>query len=106
MDNGGFSTSTWHAETVPQHGPQRPSGISYPGWFSGFPADRPVRKPSPHTINACCQNFEAIAILLADSADAVVDVRTDELCTGALRPAFATYADAHSAASIRSCWST
>jgi site-specific recombinase XerD len=65
-----------------------------------------VRKPSPHTTKAYRQDFEAIAILIAGTAAAVADLRVDEVAMDNLRAAFAAYADTHSAASIRRCWST
>ena len=86
---------------MPTSGSKLPSGLRYPGWFTEFLADRAVRKPSPHTVKAYRQDFEAIAILLAGTADAVVDLRADDLTKDTLRPAFAAYADAHSSASIR-----
>ena len=43
---------------------------------------------------------------MASSADAVPNLRTDELSKDSPRSAFAAYADSHSAASIRRCWST
>lgn len=87
---------------MPPSGPQ----LACPGWFTEFLADRAVRKPSPHTIKAYRQDFEAIATLLAGSADFVADLQTGELTKEDLRRAFAAYADAHSSASIRRCWST
>jgi site-specific recombinase XerD len=86
--------------------PQQSPAFASPGWFTDFLADRAVRKPSPHTSKAYRQDFEAIAILVAGTADAVPDLRTDQLSRDRLRSAFATYADTHSAASIRRCWST
>lgn len=43
---------------------------------------------------------------VAGTADAVRNLRTDELTNVSLRSAFAGYADTHSAASVRRCWST
>lgn len=43
---------------------------------------------------------------VAGTADAVRNLRTDELTKVSLRSAFAGYADTHSAASVRRCWST
>ncbi|KKE98590.1 recombinase [Mycobacterium sp. SWH-M1] len=80
--------------------------VVHPSWFVDFLADRAVRKPSPHTIKAYRQDFEAIAVLLAHTPDAVAHLRVDELTKDNLRPAFATYAGTHSPASIRRCWST
>jgi site-specific recombinase XerD len=91
---------------VPRSGLQQPSAPHYPGWFSGFLADRAIRKPSPHTAKAYRQDFEAIATVLAGTIDAVPDLQTIDLTKDTLRSAFAAYADTHSAASIRRCWST
>lgn len=65
-----------------------------------------MRKPSLHTTKAHRQDFEAIAALLAGTTDAVPNLKTNELTKDMLRAAFAAYADTHSAASIRRCWST
>ncbi|HQT96159.1 MAG TPA: hypothetical protein PK435_16145, partial [Thermoanaerobaculaceae bacterium] len=35
--------------------------LAYPGWFTDFLADCAIRKPSPHTMKAYRQDFEAIA---------------------------------------------
>lgn len=91
---------------MPRSAPQQPPTLSSPGWFTDFLADRSVRKPSPHTTKAYRQDFEAIALLIAGTAAAVADLRVDEVAMDNLRAAFAAYADTHSAASIRRCWST
>lgn len=78
----------------------------YPDWFAAFLNDRAVRKPSPHTAKAYCQDFEAIATLVAGTAGGVAQLTTAGLAKNTLRTAFAVYADTHSAASIRRCWST
>lgn len=96
----------WHAKAVPEARPQKSPTVSYPGWFTEFLADRAVRKPSPHTAKAYRQDFEAIATLVAGTADGVLELRTTELNKNNLRAAFAVYAEAHSAASVRRCWST
>jgi integrase/recombinase XerC len=80
--------------------------LLYPDWFSAFMADRAVRKPSPHTAKAYHQDFAAIAILLAGDSNGVAALRPSDLTKHALQAAFADYADAHEAASIRRCWST
>ncbi|MGE2817957.1 tyrosine-type recombinase/integrase [Mycobacterium heidelbergense] len=89
--------------------PQRPSrdnGESgYPAWFLEFLADRVIRKPSPHTMRAYRQDFDAIATLFIGNAERIVDLRPDTLTKDTLRTAFAAYAQTHSAASIRRCWS-
>jgi site-specific recombinase XerD len=91
---------------VPRSVPPKPPAVVLPGWFADFLADRAIRKPSPHTSKAYRQDFEAIAVLMAGSADAVSDLCIHELTKDRMRSAFAAYADTHSAASIRRCWST
>ncbi|MGV7301750.1 tyrosine-type recombinase/integrase [Mycobacterium kansasii] len=89
--------------------PPRPKSddgeLGYPAWFLEFLADRAIRKPSAHTMRAYKQDFDAIATLLAGAAERVVHLTPDALTKGAMRAAFATFADTHSAASIRRCWS-
>ncbi|MGV7724173.1 tyrosine-type recombinase/integrase [Mycobacterium kansasii] len=82
------------------------SPVAYPGWFTEFLADRAIRKPSPHTAKAYRQDFEAIALLMAGSAERVLSLKTTELTAEHLRAAFALYAETRSSASIRRCWST
>lgn len=89
--------------TEPRHAP---SLVAYPGWFTDFLADRAIRKPSPHTAKAYRQDFEAIAMLMAGSAEGILTLKPSELTKDHLRAAFALYAETHSAASIRRCWST
>jgi site-specific recombinase XerC len=84
---------------------QSPPASIYPGWFDEFLAERAIRKPSP-TAMAYRQDFEAIATLVAGTADDLRRLPATELTKDSLRAAFATYADTHSAASIRRCWST
>lgn len=91
---------------MPRSVQQQSHALAYPEWFSGFLADRAIRKLSPHTAKAYRQDFEAIATLVAGSAHGIADISTTELTKDHLRAAFATYADTHSAASIRRCWST
>lgn len=79
---------------------------NYPSWFIDFLANCAVRKPSPHTVKAYRQDFDAIAPLVAGSSDCIPALRTTELNVNNLRAAFAVYAETHSAASIRRCWST
>ncbi|MEE6140768.1 tyrosine-type recombinase/integrase [Mycobacterium sp. 050128] len=82
------------------------SPIAYPGWFNDFLADSAIRKPSPHTAKAYRQDFEAIATLVAGSAEDVLQLKATEINKATLRAAFAVYAETHSPASIRRCWST
>jgi site-specific recombinase XerD len=65
-----------------------------------------VRKPSPHTTKAYRQDFEAIATLIAGTAERIADLRANDVTKDNLCAAFAAYADTHSAASVRRCWST
>jgi site-specific recombinase XerD len=78
----------------------------FPQWFSAFLADRAVRKPSPHTAKAYRQDFAAIAELLAGDRARIGELTPAAITKEAMRAAFAAYADTHSAASIRRCWST
>jgi len=98
--------NTCDTGAVPGSRPLKSSPLSYPGWFIHFLADRTIRKPSPHTAKAYRQDFEAIAALVAGSAEGVLNIKTTELTRDRLRAAFAAYAENHSAASIRRCWST
>jgi site-specific recombinase XerD len=82
---------TRHAGVVPGSVPQQPAAPLYPGWFIDFLADRAIRKPSPHTAKAYRQDFEAIATLVAGTADAVLDLKTNDLTKDKLRAAFAAY---------------
>ncbi len=91
---------------MPGSVPPKPPAVVLPEWFADFLADRAIRKPSPHTSKAYRQDFEAIAVSMAGSADTVSDLRIHELTKERLRSAFAAYADTNSAASIRRCWST
>lgn len=91
---------------MPRSAPKQPPVLASPGWFTDFLADRAVRKPSPHTTKAYRQDFEAIAILIAGTADAVAALQVNEVTKDNVRAAFAAYAGTHSAASIRRCWST
>lgn len=85
---------------------QHSSAIAYPGWFTDFLADCAIRKPSPHTAKAYRQDFEAIATVLADTKERILTLKSTELNKDNLRAAFAVYAETHSPASIRRCWST
>src|SRR6202051_4397680 len=94
---------------VNARGPGRtntPEG-SRPEWFAAFLADRGTRKPSAHTIKAYCQDFDAIATLIAggDAGDPV-QMSLGDITTDTMRTAFAQYAESHEAATIQRCWST
>lgn len=91
---------------MPSADRQASSALAFPVWFTDFLADCAIRKPSPHTMKAYRQDFAAIAALVARSADGVATLRTTELNHDNLRAAFAVYAETHSAAAIRRCWST
>lgn len=80
-------------------------GSTFPAWFLDFLADRAIRKPSPHTLKAYSQDFNAIATLLVGVNDRSFDLRPNALTKDALQNAFAEYARTHAAASIRRCWS-
>jgi site-specific recombinase XerC len=77
-----------------------------PEWFAAFLADRGTRKPSPHTMKAYRQDFDAIAALIVGSKRDAAAMSLGELTTEAMRGAFAQYAETHKAASIQRCWST
>jgi site-specific recombinase XerC len=77
-----------------------------PAWFASFLADRGTRKPSPHTLKAYGQDFDAIAAVIAGDPDTIVRMPLSDISTESMRVAFAQYAETHSAASILRCWST
>ncbi|WP_068275201.1 site-specific integrase [Aldersonia kunmingensis] len=79
---------------------------SRPEWFAAFISDCGTRKPSPHTLKAYRQDFDAIAPLLAETGSAAAELSTVRLTTDDMRRAFAAYAKTHEAASIRRCWSS
>jgi hypothetical protein len=76
-----------------------------PQWFAAFLADRGTRKPSAHTLKAYCQDFDAIATLIAGGED-LSGMPLSAIMIETLRTAFAQYAENHEAASIQRCWST
>ena len=84
-----------------------PTEPSRPEWFAAFLADRGTRKPSAHTIKAYCQDFDAIATLIAggDAGDPL-QMSLGDITTNTMRTAFAQYAESHEAATIQRCWST
>lgn len=82
------------------------AGPAHPGWFTEFLADRAIRKLSPHTAKAYRQDFEAIATSIAGGPEDLQCLSPAGLTKDNLRVAFAVYAENHSAASIRRCWST
>ncbi|WP_137725856.1 tyrosine-type recombinase/integrase [Prescottella subtropica] len=75
--------------------------------FGEFLVYRSTSKPSPATVKAYRQDFEAITTLLAAAAGTGVDQLTCAVVDKErMRAAFAAYARSHSAASIRRCWSS
>src|ERR1700737_1892597 len=81
--------------------------VSRPEWFAAFLADRGTRKPSAHTIKAYCQDFDAIATLIAGGdAGGPLQMSLGDITTDTMRTAFAQYAESHEAATIQRCWST
>ena len=75
--------------------------------FEEFLVYRSTGKPSPATVKAYRQDFDAIAALLAAEAGASVgQLGCTVVDKDRMRTAFAGYAESHSAASIRRCWST
>lgn len=91
---------------MPRATPPRAEDGAYPDWFTGFLADRAIRKPSPHTAKAYQQDFTAIATLLAGDAEAIADLPLQFVTKEKVRGAFAAYANTHEPASVRRCWST
>jgi hypothetical protein len=63
----GYSLLSITDSMVNAPGPGRTNtpDVSRPEWFAAFLADRGTRKPSAHTIKAYCQDFDAIATLIA-----------------------------------------
>src|SRR6202048_3994984 len=84
-----------------------PTEPARPEWFAAFLADRGTRKPSPHTMKAYRQDFDAIATLIVGGGAAGMGrMSLGDITTDAMRTAFAQYAESHEAASIQRCWST
>lgn len=78
-----------------------------PAWFAEFLAHRLTGKPSPHTVTAYRQDFDAIATILCDSDPAAMKLMPmTTLTKPSLREAFAVFAGTHAESSIRRCWST
>jgi integrase/recombinase XerC len=77
-----------------------------PAWFREFLTDRATRKPSPHTLQAYRQDFDAIASRLVADPQQISAVAPADITTSAMRQAFADFAHTHEAASVRRCWST
>jgi site-specific recombinase XerC len=87
------------------HGSAIPSARMAPDFFTEFLADRGTRKPSPHTMKAYRQDFDAIAKIIAEGTTRPC-VSLSDITTEVMRRAFASFAQAHEASSIRRCWST
>jgi site-specific recombinase XerC len=113
---GGATAGSWITAVIHQipcdHCPITPAPprfgegqLRYPEWFFAFLGDRATRKPSPHTIKACKQDFTATATLLAGAPECVVHLTPDAIAKDSMQTAFAAYAHTHEAASIRRCWS-
>jgi hypothetical protein len=77
-----------------------------PAWFRAFLTDRATRKPSPHTLHAYRQDFDAIARIVADDPQQISALTPRSITKDSMRQVFAAYAESHEAASIRRCWST
>ena len=93
--------------SAPGPGRTNTPDVSRPEWFAAFLADRGTRKPSAHTIKAYCQDFDAIATLIAggDAGDPL-QMSLGDITTDTMRTAFTQYAESHEAATIQRCWST
>jgi integrase/recombinase XerC len=74
-----------------------------PAWFRAFLTDRATRKPSPHTLQAYRQDFDAIARLVAADPQHISALTPRSITKDSMRLAFAAYAESHEAASIRRC---
>jgi site-specific recombinase XerC len=83
-----------------------PTDAERPDWFRAFLTDRATRKPSPHTLQAYRQDFDAIAADVAGGRERIASLSASDITKESMRQAFAAYADSHEAASIRRCWST
>ncbi len=77
-----------------------------PDWFRAFLTDRATRKPSPHTLQAYRQDFDAIATLVAGDPQQIPALTPQRITKDSMRQAFAAYAESHEAASIRRGWRT
>ncbi|BBC69131.1 hypothetical protein MML61_27425 (plasmid) [Mycobacterium marinum] len=86
--------------------PSSPTDAECPDWFRDFLTDRATRKPSPHTLQAYRQDFDAIAALVTGDTQRIAAFTPLNITKDSLRQAFAAYAQTHEAASIRRCWST
>lgn len=76
-------------------------------WFEEFLVYRSTAKPSPNTLRAYRQDYRTVADSLARTAGVSPgDLSPRVIDKGAMRGAFAEYADTRQAASIRRCWST
>ncbi|MDG3010708.1 tyrosine-type recombinase/integrase [Rhodococcus sp. D2-41] len=75
--------------------------------FGDFLIYRSTAKPSPHTLKAYRQDFDAIvANLASDTGVPIEELTTEIIAKDPLRSAFAGFARTHREASIRRCWST
>src|SRR5258708_26016459 len=81
--------------------------VARPEWLAAFLADRGTRKPSVHTLKAYCQDFDAIAALIAgDDTSDLSRMSLGDITTDSMRTAFAQYATTHEAATLQRCGST
>ena len=76
-----------------------------PEWFNEFLADRGATKPSRHTLDAYCRDFDGIAAIIVGGPE-VAAMRLEDITRDSLRTAFSIFAASHAAASARRCWST
>ena len=60
-----------------------------PDWFRGFLTDRATRKPSPHTLQAYRQDFDAIAALIAGDPRHIGALTPLGITKDSMRQAFA-----------------
>ena len=85
--------------------PATTAGRVRPEWFNEFLDARGTSKPSRHTLDAYCRDFDGIATIIVGDQD-VAEMRLADITRDSLRTAFSIFAAGHAAASARRCWST
>jgi hypothetical protein len=60
-----------------------------PDWLRAFSTDRATREPSPHTLQAYRQDFDAIAALVADDPQQIAALTPPNITKDSMRQAFA-----------------
>lgn len=67
-----------------------------PEWFNEFLADRGATKPSRHTLDAYCRDFDGIAAIIVGGPE-VAAMRLEDITRDSLRTAFSIFAASHAA---------